>query len=83
MVAPMSVTRIEPSPMALSKTTNITVIDQKDEEQAYTSAVDRLVRKLDRRLLLFLVFLEISSAINLVSIGTCSELNDSSLKISL
>lgn len=80
MSTPITMVRTQLLPKALSTSNNITVIDQNDEEQSYANAVDHLVRKLDRRLLLFLVVLEISSAINLVSIGTYFDLNDSTLK---
>ncbi len=50
---------------------NILIVDKDDEKQIYDNAIHHLVRKLDRRLLPFIVFLEISSFINRVSIGMC------------
>ena len=74
-------TEIQLSSKDLPMSNNTYVIDQADEKESYANAVRRIVRKLDRRLLLFLVFLEISSAINLVSIGMYFTLTDQSSTI--
>ena len=50
---------------------NISEINQNDEKRFYTAAIRRLVRKLDWRLLPFIILLQISSSINLVTIGMC------------
>lgn len=63
------VTKIQSMSKNLPMSNNIYVIDQNDEKQSHVNAVRHIVRKLDRRLLLYLLLLEISSAINLVSIG--------------
>ena len=51
--------------------TKIPVIDENDEKQFYRDAIHRLIRKLDLRLLPFLLLLELSSFINRVNIGMC------------
>lgn len=68
MDVPVISIRIQP--LVTAVTNSIVDIDQNEQERFYTSAIRRLVRKLDRRLLPFLVLLEISSFINQVSMGT-------------
>lgn len=46
-----------------------TMIDQNTEQQFRSIAIRRIVGKLDRRLIPFLVLLEIASYINRLSIG--------------
>lgn len=74
-------TEVELSSKDLPMSNNTYVIDQEGEKESYANAVRRIVRKLDRRLLLFLVFLEISSSTNLVSIGMYFTLTDQSSTI--
>lgn len=72
MDVPVISIRIQP--LVTAVTNSIVDIDQNEQERFYTSAIRRLVRKLDRRLLPFLVLLEISSFINQVSMGTAFSL---------
>ncbi len=69
MGAPVVLIRIQPLLTTSTAVENILIVDQDDEKQIYDNAIHHLVRKLDRRLLPFIVLLEISSFINRVSIG--------------
>ncbi len=63
--------RMQPLLAVPTAVENILIFDKDDEKKIYDNAIHHLVRKLDRRLLPFIVFLEISSFINRVSIGMC------------
>jgi hypothetical protein len=67
MIAPVVLMEIEPTPLVVVTP----VISQNIEQQFRAIAIRRLVWKLDRRLIPFLVLLEISSSINRLSIGMC------------
>jgi hypothetical protein len=69
MSAPAVLVRIHPLQTTLTAINNVSITVQKDEKQSYDNAVDRLIWKLDRRLLPFLFLLEMSSFMNRVSIG--------------
>jgi hypothetical protein len=64
-------TRIQPLLTGSTAVENIPIIDQNDKKQFYQDATHRLIRKLDRRLVPFLLILELSSFINLVNMGMC------------
>ncbi len=49
--------------------TDITIIDEKTQQQFEKIAIRRLIRKLDKRILIFMCLLEAASYINRVSIG--------------
>jgi predicted secreted protein len=49
---------------------NIFIIDQTAKQQFEKTAIRRLVRKLDRRIIPFMCILEAASYLNRVSIGT-------------
>jgi hypothetical protein len=71
MSASVILIRTQPLMTDLTAIDNIRVANQSNMERFYGIAIRRLVRKLDLRLLPFLIFLEISSFINRVSIGMC------------
>jgi hypothetical protein len=62
---------MEPTPAVVATTVIIPVISQNIDQKFRATAIRRLVWKLDRRLIPFLVLLEISSYINRLSIGMC------------
>jgi hypothetical protein len=63
--------KMEPTSTVMTTIITIPVISQNTEQQLRAIAIPRLVWKLDRRLIPFLVLLEISSYINRLSIGMC------------
>jgi hypothetical protein len=71
MIATAVLMEKEPTPTVVAATVIIPVISQNIEQQFRATAIRRLVWKLDRRLIPFLVLLEISSYINRLSIGMC------------
>jgi hypothetical protein len=71
MITSVVLTRIHPHQTTLTVIDDIPTIVQNAEKQFYNNAIHRLIWKLDRRVLPFLLLLEMSSYINRVSIGMC------------
>lgn len=69
MSEPVVLIKTQPLQTDLTATDNTPVIVENDEKQFYNDAICRLIRKLDRRLLPFLLVIEFSSFISRVSIG--------------
>ncbi len=59
----------QPVPIATMATNNNNVIDQTTQQQFEKVAIRRLIRKLDWRLLPFMLLIEIGSYINRISTG--------------
>lgn len=77
MITSVVLTRIHPHQTTLTVIDDIPTIVQNAEKQFYNNAIHRLIWKLDRRVLPFLLLLEMSSYINRVSIGMCFWLQSS------
>ena len=71
MKTPVESIRMEQAPESETVIVITPVINQNAEQQFKVVAIHRLVRKLDIRLLPFLVTLEMSSYINRTSTGMC------------
>jgi hypothetical protein len=62
---------VESTPLPATTTATIPIIDQNTEQQFNTIGIRHLIWKLDRRLIPFLVLLEMSSYINRTNTGMC------------